>query len=201
VTAPTSDRNRRAMIIGAVGLVAVILILVIPRLGGGGSPSSSPPTTAPGTVLPGLPGAPSTTTTEVAPGFEAFMTKDPFTPLASPVGAPGGSAGGGAGSSTSTTAASSAPGGSGAGASAAGASGGGSTAPSQGQTVALLDVYASNGSTVASIRVNDSVYRASPGQTFDTNYKVVSLDLSTGCGQFLFGDSEFKLCKGQQVLK
>jgi hypothetical protein len=37
------------------------------------------------------------------------------------------------------------------------------------------------------------------GQTFATSYKVVSL--SGTCGQFLFGDSPFSLCEGEQVIK
>jgi hypothetical protein len=37
------------------------------------------------------------------------------------------------------------------------------------------------------------------GQVFATSYKVVSI--SGTCGQFLYADSPFTLCQGQQVIK
>jgi hypothetical protein len=37
------------------------------------------------------------------------------------------------------------------------------------------------------------------GDTFATSYKVVSLN--EPCGQFLFGDSPFQLCEGEETIK
>jgi hypothetical protein len=76
------------------------------------------------------------------------------------------------------------------------------SAPTAGEQVALLDVYTYEGEVVAEVRVDNTVYpHLAPGQVFATDYKVVSLDEQTACGQFLHGDSEFGLCKGQEILE
>lgn len=67
--------------------------------------------------------------------------------------------------------------------------------------MALQDVFADSGKTVANVRVNDTVHRVSAGQTFATNFKAVSLSASDRCGRFLFGDDSFQLCKGEEILK
>jgi hypothetical protein len=147
------------------------------------------------TIAPGAAGAPSES-------FEVFNTKNPFQPLINPAGA-----GGGGGGSTATTVPGGSTGSTGAGgttettvAGAGGASGGAATAPRRSQQVALLNVYTKGGKTVADVRVNDTVYTAvAPGQTFATNFQVVSLQGQ--CGTFLFGDERFQLCKGEEVLK
>ena len=161
--------------------------------------------------------------------FEVFSTKNPFTPLA-PTGtgtgggtAPGGSttpppSGGGstvttapatAGGSGATTGGSGGTGtGTGTGASGAssgdGTSGGSSaqrTEPQVGQRVALLDVFAEGGRTVANVRVNSTVYKVGAGDEFAGRYKVVSLSDADDCGRFLFGDDPFRLCKGEETRK
>jgi hypothetical protein len=127
------------------------------------------------------------------------MGKNPFEPLVAPAGT-GGTTPGGTTATTSgggttgggTTATTVAGGG--------GVSGGAATAPRRSQRVALLNVYTKNGKTVADVRVNDTVYTAlAPGQTFASNFQVVSLQGQ--CGTFLFGDERFQLCEGQEVLK
>ena len=73
--------------------------------------------------------------------------------------------------------------------------------PSRGQAVALLDVFDDAEGTKAQVRVGSTAYLVKVGDVFATSYKVVSLDLASGCGRFLFGDSAFDLCKGQEILK
>ncbi|MDG2111173.1 MAG: hypothetical protein P8N02_01005 [Actinomycetota bacterium] len=73
--------------------------------------------------------------------------------------------------------------------------------PTRGQSVALLDVFDDADGTKAQIKVGSTAYLVGEGDVFATSYKVVSLDLATGCGRFLFGDSVFELCKGQEILK
>lgn len=73
--------------------------------------------------------------------------------------------------------------------------------PTRGQSVALLDVFDDVGGTKAQIKVGSTAYLVSEGDVFATSYKVVSLDLAQGCGRFLFGDSVFELCRGQEILK
>jgi hypothetical protein len=65
--------------------------------------------------------------------------------------------------------------------------------------VALLDVFTSGGRTLAKVRVNDTVYTVAPGDHFADNYQLVSLEGQ--CGAFLLGDSRFRLCEGEEVLK
>jgi hypothetical protein len=191
--------RQRALVIGAAGGVVLLLLIfvVVPNLfgGGGGGTTAQPPLVRPSvtttTRLP-APSAPSAS-------FETFMGKNPFEPLVAPAGT-GGTTPGGTTATTSgggttgggTTATTVAGGG--------GVSGGAATAPRRSQRVALLNVYTKNGKTVADVRVNDTVYTAlAPGQTFASNFQVVSLQGQ--CGTFLFGDERFQLCEGQEVLK
>jgi hypothetical protein len=210
-----ADRQR-TLVIAAAGVVVLLLFffLILPNLfggggGGGGGTTAQPPLARPRQTTTTLPraGAPSES-------FEVFNTKNPFTPLMSPAtpggggttgttpasgtgGATGATTGGGTaasggtptgGGTTATTAAGS------------GASGGAATEPRRSQRVALLNVYTKSGKTVADVRVNDTVYTGiAPGQTFASNFQLVSLQGQ--CGTFLFGDERFQLCKGEEVLK
>ena len=189
--------RQRTLVIAAAGgvVLLVFFLLILPNLfggggGGGGGTPAQPPLVRPA----------ATTTTTAGGGvppqsFEEFNTKDPFTPLANPAAPAGGGttettvpgAATGGGTTATTTAG-------------AGASGGTATQPMRNQSVALLNVYTKNGQTVADVRVNDTVYTAvAPGQTFATNFQLVSLQGQ--CGTFAFGDEHFQLCKGEEVLK
>ena len=133
--------------------------------------------------------------------FEVFGGKNPFTrplslPSSIPTTTPGGTPGGDP--ATSTTTPGSNPG---AGPTIPDAPAPSQQAPVRGQAVALLDVYDDVEGTKAQIRVGSTAYLVAEGDVFAVSYKVVSLDLATGCGQFLFGDSSFDLCKGQEILK
>ena len=76
------------------------------------------------------------------------------------------------------------------------------TEPSSGQRVALLEVFVdTEGVTVASVRVNDTVYEVAEGAAFATSYQVVTLSVADGCGQLLYGDDRFRLCEGEELLK
>ncbi|HEY1740156.1 MAG TPA: hypothetical protein VGI86_15685 [Acidimicrobiia bacterium] len=73
--------------------------------------------------------------------------------------------------------------------------------PVPSQTVTLIDVFRnSNGVVQARVQVGSTVFTVGEGDTFASGaYRVVSLD--SPCGQFLFGDSPFTLCVGEQTLK
>lgn len=74
--------------------------------------------------------------------------------------------------------------------------------PRQPDRVGLLEVFTDpGGQVVASVRVNDVTHQVAEGNVFATSYRVVDLDISTRCGQFLFGDDRFALCEGDEVLK
>jgi hypothetical protein len=75
-----------------------------------------------------------------------------------------------------------------------------SEAPGAGQSIAVLDVFNdASGTPQARVRVGSTVYTVGVGDTFATSYKVVSLN--EPCGQFLFGDSSFQLCEGEETIK
>ena len=193
--------QQRVVVIAAAGGVLLLLFffIVLPNLfgggGGGGGTAVQPPLVRPSATTTTRPSG-----TPPSESFEVFNTKNPFTPLVNPAGgggttgttvAGGGTTGGGTtGGGTSATTV----------AGGGGAAGGAATEPRRSQQVALLNVYTKNGKTVADVRVNDTVYTALvPGQTFATNFKVVSLQGQ--CGTFLFGDERFQLCEGEEVLK
>lgn len=191
-------RNRRALVAGTVALGVLLGFLAL-KLTGGGGPGPTTPAASGGsatTVAPGLPGAPATTASPSAPGGAASGAaaaragKDPFrapagltSATSGPPAAPAGGGGGGAGP-TSTI-----------------AGGSTTTVPTGPQQVELLDVYPSKGTTYSSVKVNQAVYAAAAGQSFDTDFRVVDLSAAGGCGDFTFRSTRFHLCKGQQVVE
>jgi hypothetical protein len=202
--APTgaSPQNRLPLILG-VAVAAVLILFVGYKLvsGGGGSSSSTATTSA---VSPGVRSSSrsttTTSTTALDESFQDFRTKNPFQPLQSAIGAApatssGSTTGGTSTAGTSTGGTTVASGGGGASGPAA------ATQPRTSQRVALLDVFTEGSQAMANVKVNDTVYKVASGGTFASSYKAVSISASSGCGQFLFGDEPFRLCKGQEVLK
>ena len=202
------DRKRLA-IIGGVGVVVVGALAVFALTSGGGgggaaSPTSSTRASASAATAPRrVPSASTTTTTAVATmpdSFQTFTERNPFQPSVN-VGSDGTTstttgtgAAGTTPSTTATTAGSGAPSGN-----TVGAGSVASPAAGAGTAVQLLSVSSAGGAPTASVQVGPTVYTVTPGQTFATSYKLVSL--SGSCGKFLFGDSPFSLCTGEQVLK
>lgn len=133
--------------------------------------------------------------------FQVFATRNPFEPVIQvetttpTTTTPTTSGGGGGGGGTAPTT------------SGGGGSSGGTTTtvpsnePPPGQTVTLLSVYRdARGTLRAKVQVGSTVYTVGVGTTFaNGQYRVVSLDAP--CGQFLFGDSPFRLCEGEQTIK
>lgn len=219
------DPNRRALTLGAIVLAVLLLLFLASRilLGGGEDPEdtalpepSGPTTTTTFAPTPdgGLPGRPTES-------FEVFSTKNPFTPLINPpsVGGPasggttattsgGGFAGGGT-TQTTIRGGSGTTGGGGTGSGGTtsttqrgdGASGGQANEPRPQQRVSLIDVLRRNGQLVAQVRVNDEVFTVGEGEVFADNYRVLSIDETNECGRFVFGDEQFRLCRGEETLK
>lgn len=224
-----ANPNRRALTILGAGLGVLLLIFVITRLGGDDDPPEEtvavPTTSAPSVTGTTLVPAPGSGTPGTAPveSFEVFNTKNPFVPLRGAATAVGtgattgtGTATGGTGTATGTTGAgTTGTGGTGTGTTGTGtatgttgtsgpsgaARPGGSTEPRRGARVSLMDVFSEAGKVVANVRVNDQVFKVSAGQVFGTNFQVVSLSQGDDCGRFLFGDDQFRLCKGEELLK
>lgn len=68
-----------------------------------------------------------------------------------------------------------------------------------GIVVRLLDIYEIGGVLRARIEVVGVEYDVGVGETFATNFKIVSLD--TDSAVILFGDNAFELVIGQEIIK
>ena len=201
------DRRRFAVLLSVLGvLVTVFLGRMV--LGGGGddnnnsSASNGRPVADAASRSPmrGEAKAKKQAADDLADSdsFEVFATRDPFEPPfnPTPTSSPGTTPNTGGGSATPPTE----------------PSGGGSTPatppateapsfnPGAGESIAVLDVYNDeSGTPQARVRVGSTVFTVGVGDTFATSYKVVSLD--EPCGRFLFGDSPFQLCEGEETIK
>jgi len=187
--------NRRVIVIGGVGLVLIVAFFVWSRSqgGDGGGPVGAPTTTStvpgPPDTRPGAlePDVPDDAAPEVPGGsFEVFSTRDPFEPPIdlTPPGPPEpGPAPPGPTPPTTAPTPVPAP----------------SPNPAPGIAVALLEVFEQDGTPTARVQVGSTVYTVKAGDTFATSFRVVSL--AGTCGQFLYGDSPFQLCEGEQVIK
>ena len=182
----TARRGTRSKIIGAALGLALTLVLGACGAADNGDDASAD-----------LGGSGPTATTTTAPPaepidtFEVFATRDPFEPPFDTT--PVGNGGGGGGGTTDTT-----------------TGGGGGTTdttspsfdPDGGQVVSVLDVYETDdGTPQARVQVGSTVYTVGESQVFADSYRVVDLDPVAGCGTFLFGDTQFELCEGEQVIK
>jgi hypothetical protein len=187
-----AQERRRLVVLGCVLGVLVAAFLARAVFGGKSSSNSSSNTVAERTdPFEPVPGGSTTSVAPTPPTYPVYGSKNPFEPviqIETPTTAPNGStsttpttSGGGGGTTTTTTEP--------------------SNNPPPGQTVTLIDVFRdSSGAVKASVRVGSTAYTVSEGDTFaNGSYRVVSLD--DPCGQFLFGDSPFRLCVGEQTLK
>jgi hypothetical protein len=193
-----SKISKPFLVVAAVGLVLIVGFLAFRLLGsdGGGDDAASTASTA-ATGGSGSPAATTTTTTPAEPttpngSFDVFTTKNPFQPLVVETSTTG------TGTTGETTETSAAP--------------ADETvtppptvpseqAPAASTPVSVLEVYQEGTVVKARMQVGANSYVVGVGETFATSYKVISLDVATGCGQFQYGDSTFPLCVGEQVLK
>jgi len=223
-------RSQREKVMIAI-LVAVLvvggIVLLAKKLHGSPStPSASSPTsaTSPGGSATTTPGggsvqprsgtAPSSTQATLAPlaPFQVYTSRDPFVPVALPVGTgslsefgvtlqvttttalppivPGASSTTATvpGQTTTTTTTTTAP-----------TPTSPQPVPSTTHVIELISVYTSNGQPTGNVTVDGVAYTVYDGSTFATNFTVIDLDTTTSCGTFLYADYEFELCSGQQA--
>lgn len=193
--------------LGSVVVIALLWLFVIgPRLGGDDDVVVAPvPTRAPATPVPSpLPGEDDSLYPETS---EVFSARDPFAQLVAAEAEAGGGAaptpggvtpipGGGApGTGGGAPTGSPSPGQPGSGGGRAPRSG--SSAEVGGTEIKLIDVY--DGATRAVVTVNGRSYDVAEGESFARRFRL--LDLSGECGTFLFGDSRFVLCEGDEIRK
>lgn len=197
--------------LGAIVVLAVLWLLVLgPAMTGEDDTGDivvppvvrTPEPPVPGEETPGDGGELYPETTEV------FAARDPFAQLVS--NSSGSTAAPGGGTATppgGTTAPGSSGGPSGGDGGSSGGSGGEPTAPPRsgssadvgGTRVKLVDVYDDDGEERALVTVNGRSYDVAEGEAFGDRFRL--LDLSGECGTFLFGDSRFVLCEGDEIRK
>lgn len=206
--APSVDEGKESVtpqqlaIVGGVVLVLVLGLLYFFVLRGDGEEEIPPPPTAEGipapteTEEPEVPGDGDDDDDDEIETFEVFAPRDPFEPLVSAAGGGGGTIvdDGGDGTVDDGT-----------------VDGGGDTGVVDGtdpepdgdnignHRVKVVDVYAQNGEGRAQIQVDGTVYTVDEGEGFADNFRLVST--SGSCATILFGDDEFTLCEGEEILK
>ncbi len=192
-----------ALLVG--GLVLLLAVVWFFVLRGGDQPSDTvPPASneAPAATPGDEPQAqaePDKPKKQPVETFELFASKDPFEPLVDPTAATGsgtttgapttiGGTGGTAGGTGGTGGTPGAPG---------GTSGGGETVG--GHSVRLVDVFLDNQAPRAQVEVDGTVYTVAQGEVFAENFELLSA--SGECATMLFGDDQFTLCEGEEILK
>jgi hypothetical protein len=129
--------------------------------------------------------------------FEVFAPKDPFRPLIA--AASGGTAPAPAPAGAPTVSPTAAPGvGQPSGGSDISGGGGGDNSVG-GHRVRLVDTFRVNGEPRARVQVDGTVYTVGEGDRFADNFEVLSI--SGSCTSLLFGDDQFSLCEGEEILK
>ena len=186
-----------ALIVGGAVLLLALFWFFFLR-GGGGDAVQEGPVSVPQPTEPSV--TPTTEPTKQPPGdkppvetFEVFAPRDPFEPLVDLT------EGGGAAADEDTGA-------DGAedvdGDGDVDAEDGAPTEPDDGaekvdghtvKLVATLD------DGTVQIQVDDTVYTVGEGETFAENFKLVSI--SGDCATVLFGDDQFSICEGEEILK
>ena len=192
-----SVTTQQLAIVGGVVLVVLLGLVYFFFLRGGGEEELAPPPVAEGIPAPEETAAPVDEGDDDDDGevetFEVFAPRDPFEPLVSASGG-GAAVDGGDGD--------------------AGVDGGDGTADGDGTVdgdpepdgdtignhrVEVVDVYTANGQGRAQIQVDGTVYTVDEGEGFANNFRLVST--SGSCATILFGDDEFTLCEGEEILK
>jgi hypothetical protein len=202
-TRPDEVEARRSIAGGQAALVVLGLVVLLAALwflflrGDAEEPLAIPPTTTP---------APTPEATEEAPTkprkgpietFEVFAPKDPFRPLISEATTDGSATVGGVpaapGSGTTDGQPSGQPSG---GSDISDGSDGDSVG---GHRVRLVDTFTRDGEPQARVQVDGTVYTVGEGERFADNFEVLSI--SGECASLLFGDDQFSLCEGEEILK
>jgi hypothetical protein len=206
----TPGSKRKLAVVGGAGALAVAVLgyfVVVPMLSGGGDEAPS----VTGHRKPAVTAADAKATAAKAAAKPAAKPavqpasyndvsarQDPFKPLVvepveAPVAAPPAE---GTGTGTGTGAVPPVEG-----TTSGSTSGGTSTGSTSvgGMRVALVTVYAKDGKQYAQTKVGDKVYTPLVGEVFAGTYKLLATNGKTAT--YLFGDEQFSLSEGQEVLK
>lgn len=185
------------IVLGLLVLLALVYYLFLRSDPVTTEETAPPPTEAAAPEPTPSPSAPAKRNKRALETFEIFAPKDPFRPLVLAVAdgtvtgapAPGaGAAAPGTGDGTGTTAA----GGS-------ARSGDSGSSKAGGHRVRLVNTFRRSGEPHARIQVDSTVYTVRENDRFAQNFQVLSI--SGECASLLFGDDQFSLCEGQEILK
>jgi hypothetical protein len=69
----------------------------------------------------------------------------------------------------------------------------------QGHAVTLVDVFRQDGKNKAQVEVDAEGFNLGEGEVFAENFQLVST--SGTCATLLYGDDQFTLCEGEEILK
>ena len=207
----TRSVNNTQIALAAGGVLLLLLVLWFVFLRGGDDPTletaPAPPPVEGEPVVPVDPGdgdgggrggkGPVET-------FEVFAPKDPFKPLVSPVTDPGTGTppAGGVDTDGDGQIDTVPPPGDGTGTGdgtgdGTGTGGGGENVG--GHRVSLIDVFRAEGGQRAQVQVDGTVYTVDEGERFADNFQLLSINGE--CATMLFGDDQFTLCEGEEILK
>ena len=190
-----SPRDRRALILfGAVAGAALLAFVFLNVLGGGGGEEAAPPppvSTGGPTPTPTV--SPPPTPRQTLPPVVLAGSRDPFSiPPALQTGSPPPS--GSVSPPPTGTGTIPPPTGTGTPTPTPTTPGGGQSTTVGGHTVVLIDIF--QGGTKVQVEVDGRVFTVSVGETFDGNFRLVSI--SGNCARFVFGDEGFTLCTSPQ---
>lgn len=131
--------------------------------------------------------------------FEVFAPKDPFDPLISASTQSAGTSGTTTAGTTSAGSGTSSSIGTGNGTTTTTTTGENGGDEVGGHRVRVIDVYRDGGQNRAQIQVDGTVYTVDEGERFAENFQLIST--SGQCATMLYGDDEFTLCEGEEILK
>lgn len=194
-----------ALVAALIALALLVLgVVFFVVLGGEEADVEAPPAPRQRAPSPPLPTLAPTEGRGRVETFEVFAAKDPFKPLVSEGsgGAAATTQGGGGGAAAPASERPVTSGGGGAPAGGGGGAGGGARRGERsidGRRVRLVNVFTRKGARRVRVRVDDTVYTVEPGERFAENFKLLSA--SGRCATLLFGDDQFTLCEGEEVLK
>lgn len=68
-----------------------------------------------------------------------------------------------------------------------------------GHRVRLIDVFKTRGKRRAQVQIDGTAYTVDEGEIFAQSFQLLSI--SGECATMLFGDDQFTLCEGEEILK
>ena len=202
--APASNRNTALLaVLGLVVLLGLVWFFVL-RSDPVETAAITPPATTTATPQPAPTAEEEASKGGKAPleTFEVFAPKDPFKPLLSEASGTAAAPSGTGTTTDGTTTGGTDTGGTGtpSGGSDVGSGSSGSGSKNVGgRRVRLIDTFRVNGEERANIQVDGTVYTVAEGDRFADNFQLVSI--SGSCASMLYGDDQFSLCEGEEILK